>query len=281
MIRVGTAGWTYQSLIGKRGFYPQELYAKDYLRHYSGKFSTVEVASSFFRIPGMDMVRCWAEQSPADFVFQFQVPGMLTGYPVRPKNLPGIIARNLSQEMQRSHQIQSLPDEVLEMGFDMFLAGLRPVKDAGKLGAIVCRFPPWFEPARASFDYLDLVRDKTQDFDCAMEFLHNDWLRPPVVQKAMEFLKLRNLAWVASDSSCIKGFTGPGGVNSRCGYVRFLGRSNKGRYLYNQKDLISWVERVRNAQSKTKHVYVIFDNHQGADSVLNARLFSAMLKWKG
>ncbi|MBI9076976.1 MAG: DUF72 domain-containing protein [Desulfatibacillum sp.] len=281
MIHIGIAGWTHVSLHGKGGFYPQGILPGDRLNHYGKAFSIVEAASTFFEIPSADKVQLWVERSPAELVFHFQAPAMLMGYPVAPKSLPGIIARELGRDMLDSGQIKSFPREVTEMAFDMFIASLRPVRDAGKMGAVIYRFPAWFAPVRESYAYLDMVYEKTWGLCSAVEFQHAGWLIQPGMGQAIAFLKQRKMAFIASDSHNIRGFQGPGALTAPFAYVRFGGRKKGQRFLYSQRDLTPWVYRVLRADSKVKDVYVLFASRQGMDSVLNARLFRTMLKMEG
>jgi len=46
---IGTMGWSYS--FWKGNFYPAKLAQKDFLAYYSKKFNTVEVDSTFYRIP--------------------------------------------------------------------------------------------------------------------------------------------------------------------------------------------------------------------------------------
>lgn len=280
MIRVGAAGWTHASLAGERAFYPPGLGQRDYLKYYASRFSSVETASTFFRIPTMEIVSHWVNQTPDHFVFHFQVPGMLTGFPIIPKNLPSIIARDLDRELLDKRQIQAFPKQVLEMGFDMFTAGMRPAVESGKLGAVICRFPPWFEPDESSFAYLDLMDDKTRGLVRAVEFLNAAWQKPEAFSQAIAFFKPRNIAFAATDSFRIRNYSGRGGLTKELAYLRFSGRSQEIRYLYSQPDLQPWLARTFAANSRAKNVYAVFASIQGMDAVLNARLFINMLKWE-
>ena len=66
-IRVGTSGWSYKEWKGS--FYPAKLAAEEMLRFYAGRFPTVEVNNSFYRIPAERVLVTWAEQVPDTFRF--------------------------------------------------------------------------------------------------------------------------------------------------------------------------------------------------------------------
>ena len=46
---VGTSGWSYKEWKGS--FYPTDLPADEMLRYYAGRFPSVEVNNSFYRVP--------------------------------------------------------------------------------------------------------------------------------------------------------------------------------------------------------------------------------------
>ncbi|MDX6425630.1 MAG: hypothetical protein QOD52_1035 [Gaiellaceae bacterium] len=66
-IRVGTSGWSYPSW--RPGFYPEGLQPADFLRFYAGRFDTVELNSTGYRLPSADQFRKWAEAVPDGFEF--------------------------------------------------------------------------------------------------------------------------------------------------------------------------------------------------------------------
>jgi uncharacterized protein YecE (DUF72 family) len=75
-LHVGTMGWSYA--IWKGNFYPEGLAANEFLAYYAKHFSTVEVDSTFYRIPKTQSVMDWKAQTPADFVFSLKFPRVIT-----------------------------------------------------------------------------------------------------------------------------------------------------------------------------------------------------------
>ena len=72
-VHVGTSGWSYPSW--KPGFYPRGTDAKEFLRFYSERFSTVELNTTGYRIPAPEQFRRWAEQTPDGFRFAPKLAG--------------------------------------------------------------------------------------------------------------------------------------------------------------------------------------------------------------
>ena len=59
---IGTSGYSYPEWKGN--FYPEKMAAKDMLRFYAGRFPTVEINNTFYRMPKEDVLKGWAEQVP-------------------------------------------------------------------------------------------------------------------------------------------------------------------------------------------------------------------------
>ena len=70
---VGTSGWSYPSW--KPGFYPAGTDAKEFLRFYAARFSTVELNTTGYRLPAEEQFARWAEQTPAGFTFAPKLAG--------------------------------------------------------------------------------------------------------------------------------------------------------------------------------------------------------------
>jgi uncharacterized protein YecE (DUF72 family) len=88
-VSVGTSGWSYPAW--KPGFYPAGTDARDFLRFYSEHFSTVELNTTGYRLPGEEQFRKWAEQTPRGFRFAPKLAGnrprLLTDFASRVGNL--------------------------------------------------------------------------------------------------------------------------------------------------------------------------------------------------
>jgi len=75
-IHVGSMGWSYD--FWKGNFYPKNLASNEFLAYYSRQFDTVEVDSTFYRIPSKKTVLDWREQTPNDFIFSLKFPQIIT-----------------------------------------------------------------------------------------------------------------------------------------------------------------------------------------------------------
>lgn len=72
-MQVGTSGWSYPSW--KPDFYPPGTDTKQFLSYYATRFSTVELNTTGYRLPGEGQFERWAEQTPPGFTFAPKLAG--------------------------------------------------------------------------------------------------------------------------------------------------------------------------------------------------------------
>ena len=77
-IYVGTSGYSYKEWKGS--FYPEKIPAKDMLRYYSERLSTVEINNTFYRMPQQSLLENWKEQVPSSFKFSLKAPQRITHF---------------------------------------------------------------------------------------------------------------------------------------------------------------------------------------------------------
>jgi uncharacterized protein YecE (DUF72 family) len=75
-IHLGTSAFTAAGWEGS--FYPAGMKPAEYLSHYARHFHTVEVDSTFYRIPSLSTVRGWYAKTPAGFIFAAKIPHTIT-----------------------------------------------------------------------------------------------------------------------------------------------------------------------------------------------------------
>ena len=73
---IGTSAFTAAGWEGS--FYPEGTKPADFLRRYAQHFNSVEVDSTFYRIPSEATVRGWASKTPDGFVFAAKIPQVIT-----------------------------------------------------------------------------------------------------------------------------------------------------------------------------------------------------------
>jgi len=75
-LHIGTMGWSYPFWAGN--FYSERAGSDSYLTQYSNNFNTVEVDSTFYRVPSETTLQRWKEQTPDDFLFSVKFPQTIT-----------------------------------------------------------------------------------------------------------------------------------------------------------------------------------------------------------
>ena len=61
---LGTSSWT--AVGWETAFYPPRTREADYLPFYAGRFNSVEIDSTFYRIPTARTVQQWRERTPPE-----------------------------------------------------------------------------------------------------------------------------------------------------------------------------------------------------------------------
>jgi uncharacterized protein YecE (DUF72 family) len=141
-VYVGTSGYNYPEWRGS--FYPEKFPAAKMLAYYAGRFNTVEVNYTFYRMPTAAQLETWARTTPDGFRFTLKAPRRIT------------------------HDAKLQRCEELARGFCQVAATLGP-----KLGVLLFQLPPTFKRDDGVLgDFLDLLPDGTR---AAFEFRHASW----------------------------------------------------------------------------------------------------------
>ena len=75
-VLVGTSGYSYKEWKGS--FYPEDLPAAKMLSFYAGRFDTVEINNTFYRMPEAKTFERWVSEVPESFVFILKAPQRIT-----------------------------------------------------------------------------------------------------------------------------------------------------------------------------------------------------------
>jgi uncharacterized protein YecE (DUF72 family) len=123
-IRVGTCSWADEAL--SKYFYPPGLPAGERLRYYAEHFDTVEVDSTYYRLPVESMAARWSEQTPEGFVMHVKAFGVMTRHPVKKEQLPTDL-RDEAPVDERG-RIDRPPREFRAEVFKRFREALEPLR---------------------------------------------------------------------------------------------------------------------------------------------------------
>jgi len=280
-IRIGTCSWADEAL--SKWFYPPKLPAKERLAWYAEHFDTVEVDSTFYRLPSDSMVQGWAERTPDGFTMHVKAFGLMTRHPVKAEVLP----EDLRDEVPRDERgrVDRPPRELRAEVFRRFLAALEPLRAAGKLGGILFQLPPYVVHKDASLDYLEWAREHLGSDEMLVEFRHRSWLDDEHRAESLAFLERIGAGYVVVDaprSETARNLV-PTVVatTSSTAYVRFHGRNlttwnkrggsaaERFDYLYSDEELGEWIEPLRELAGQAEEAYAFFNNNASSEDPEN------------
>src|SRR5256885_13207844 len=195
-VRIGTCSWADEAL--SKYFYPPKLPAKERLAWYAEHFDTVEVDSTFYRLPADSMVQGWAERTPDGFTMHVKAFGLMTRHPVKPEVLPEDLRAVMP--VDERGRVDRPPRELRGEVFRRFLAALEPLRSAGKLGGILFQLPPYVVVKPHSFDYLEWAREQLGADQMLVEFRHRSWLDDENRAASLAFLERIGAGYVVVDA---------------------------------------------------------------------------------
>jgi len=271
-IRVGTCSWADEAL--SKYWYPKGVPSGARLGYYAEHFDTVEVDSTYYRLPAREMVERWAERTPDGFVMHVKAFGVMTRHPVKIDQLPPDL-RDEAPADQRG-RLERPSREFRAEIFSRFLDALEPLRSAGKLGGLLFQFPPYVVPKESSYDYLAWAREQVGDDRMLVEFRHRAWYEDDQREETLRFLEEHEMSHVVVDAPQTDGKNVPLTVlalTTPLLYVRFHGRnaetwnvrggsaSERFDYLYSDEELAGWVLPLKDLSEKAEEAYVLFNNN--------------------
>jgi len=276
-IRIGTCSWAAEAR--SKWFYPPKLPAKERLAWYAEHFDTVEVDSTFYRLPGESMVKGWAERTPDDFTMHVKAFGLMTRHPVKQEVIP----EDLRDEMpvDERGRVDRPPRELRAEIFSRFLAALEPLRAGGKLGGILFQLPPYIVYKDTSLEYLEWAREQLEGYEMLVEFRHRSWLDDENRVNSLSFLERIGASYVVVDaprSETARNLV-PTVVatTSPLAYVRFHGRNlgtwnkrggsaaERFDYLYSDDELEEWIEPLQELAGEAQEAYAFFNNNASSE----------------
>ena len=272
-IRIGTCSWADEAL--SKHWYPPGVKAGDRLAYYAEQFDTVEVDSTYYRLPEEAMVQRWAERTPEDFVMHVKAFGLMTRHPVKLESLPPDL-RDEAQTDDRG-RVDRPSREFRGKVFRRFLDALEPLRSAGKLGGVLFQFPPYVVYKDRSLDYLRWARDQVAGEEMLVEFRHGSWLDEEHRDETLSFLEELGATHVIVDAPRIEGAKNlvPTvlALTSPTAYIRFHGRNastwnkrggsaaERFDYLYSDDELREWIGPLRELSEQAEQAYAFFNNN--------------------
>jgi uncharacterized protein YecE (DUF72 family) len=222
-VRIGCSGWVYKDWKGD--FYPADLPQRRWLERYAESFDTVEVNNTFYRLPSLEAVQRWADETPDGFVF-------------------AVKGSRYTTHIKRLLQFERYSERFFER--------LEPLVAAGKLGPVLWQLAGNFrrDDERLA-GALEILRDRPGRH--CFEFRHESWFTEDVYAA----LRQDDAALVIGDDPERPFQTRE--VTAPWTYLRFHRGAAGRRGNYAPRDLDPWRRRIAAWRARTE-VFAYFNN---------------------
>jgi uncharacterized protein YecE (DUF72 family) len=292
-IRVGVCSWADETLT--KVWYPKEIRSgEERLRYYAERFDVVEANSTYYRLPERELVARWAERVPDGFTMHVKVFGAMTRHPVKAEQLPPDLRDVPLDEHGRVHRP---PHAWRAEVFRRFVEALEPLREQGKLGALLFQLPSYIVFKASSLHYLEWAQAQLPGYELLVEFRHRSWLDEEHRAETLRFLEQRGLGYVVVDAprSAARNLVDTVvAATTPTAYVRFHGRNERTwsrrvgsaaerfDYLYSDDELREWVPPLRELARQAEAVFAMFNNNgrsgEGSSAVAQAPTNARMLQ---
>ncbi len=188
---LGAPVWSVKEWVGS--IYPKKTPAREFLKHYSRRFNTIELNSTFYHIPDPKLVAQWKAMVSAEFRFA-------------PKVVQTV-----------SHQNDLVAAKAILRTFCATMSEL-----GENLGPSFLQLPPSFGPRdRTSLE--KLLEAVPAGYRLSVEFRHPDWFTDRELPEGLlSFLSERGLGTVITDTAGRRDVV-HSSLTTRTAMVRFLG----------------------------------------------------------
>ncbi len=273
-VRIGTAGWSYKDWEGV--FYPSGMqHRKQHPLEYLARFfDTTEINTSFYGPLRPELAKLWCRKvAPVNprFLFTAKLYRAFT-------HSPGAMTQPTSAATIRPTDEDELRTR----------EGLDAIANEGLLGALLIQFPVSFKNTPLNRDYLDLLLRQFVEYPRVVEVRDSSWDNA----ETLAAFSQKNVGFCNIDQPVIgKSLPPTEHVTGAIGYVRLHGRNydqwfdsdnrnDRYNYLYSEKELGDWKQKIQNVAEKAQATYVITNNHFESKAGVNALELKAMISGK-
>jgi len=262
-IHIGVAGWSYKDWDGI--VYPPQLkkskHPVEYLAQY---FDLIEINTSFYGHIRPEWGKLWCRKASAvnpDFLFTAKLNKAFTHSPL-----------SVLESTSASTIRPGIDDERLAK------EGLDSIAGQGMLGALLMQFPISFKNTNENRDYLESLLQRFREYPVAIEVRHDSWSN----ENILRYFGEKGVAFCNIDQPKLgKSIRPSDHVTSTIGYIRLHGRNydqwfehekseDRYNYLYTEKELAGWKDKVENVAKKAKVTFVVANNHFQGKAAVNA-----------
>jgi uncharacterized protein YecE (DUF72 family) len=247
LAHIGTIGWSYEHWIGN--FYPQTTRKKDLLPEYSKHFSTVEVDSTFYRIPNLTTIKKWKEQTPKDFIFSIKFPKAIT------------------HDMMLKNSLDKT---------NFFIKRISSLNS--KLGPLLMQFPYMFKPNQTNL-LKDFLHGLPKRKRFVVEVRNRKWLEKGFYSLLRDngiALALVDHPWMPEIEEITTNFTYIRWEGDRKHINGTLGRIERDR----TDDTMKWARKIKNYVDESREVYGYYGKFYSGHSPTDAKKLLNLLSGK-
>lgn len=292
---VGTSSWVDKELVDSGRFYPPELKdSAERLAFYAERLDLAEVDSTYYALPSRKSTERWAGAVPDGFRFNVKAFALFTQHPTALRSIPKSFHEALPPETLKKSRVyyKDVPPEVSDDLWRIFRRALEPMRAAGKLGAILVDFPPWYVPNDANREFIAQAREKLEGDNVVVEFRNRLWVDDEEsAERTFSLLRDLGCGFVCIDEppGLKASFPPVVAVTGPVASVRFRGRnaerwedksatmSERLNWAYSDDELQEWLPRIRRLSDEAEEVYVVFNTKTADQGVVNARRFKELL----
>lgn len=237
-VHIGCSGWNYDEWRG--GLYPQHEPQRRWLELYAERFDTVEVNTTFYRLPARTGVERWVAQTPEGFTFAVKASRYLT----------------------HIKRLTTLAD-----GIPRLYERLEPLIEAGRLGPLLWQLPPNFQRDDRRLDgWLTALPPGRH----TIEFRHPSWF----VSAVLGALRAHGVALtIAHDAR--RPLPEPG-VTAGWRFLRFHYGARGRNGNYSRAELATWGRRIAQWRRRGE-IYAYFNNDWCGYAPANASVLAGAL----
>ena len=259
-ILVGTAGWSYDDWKGRvypdprpRGF--------DELRFLAGYLDFLEVNSTFYRVPTETTVEGWVRRVSGLARFSFTA--------------------KVHRDFTHGEDAAGGPAAARA-----FLEALRPLRESGRLAALLLQFPWSFRDGPDARRRLGRLCEFFRDLPLVVEVRHASFGTP----EAEAFLSalgagVASVDMPAASSNLPPRERAPGplgyvrlhGRNAAAWFDPAAGRDQRYDYLYSPAEIDAVAARVRRIAAEAPTTFVVTNNHFRGQGPANSFMLKARL----
>ncbi len=280
-VRVGTAGWSYKDWEGI--FYPpgmsrRKQHPLEYLARF---FDTTEINTSFYGPLKPELAKLWCKKVASvnkDFLFTAKLYRAFTHSPI------AVMEPTSAATIRPTDEDEARTRE-----------GLDAIANQGLLGALLIQFPVSFKNTSLNREYLERLLRQFIEYPRVVEVRHSSWNDAATLAAFAQ----QNVGFCNIDQPLLGRSLAPTQhVTSTIGYVRLHGRNyehwfadhapadqgsdpdnrnDRYNYLYNERELTRWKERIENVAERAQATYVITNNHFESKAGVNALELKAMI----